>query len=114
MTEICQLDDIPDGGAKAIRVNDLDLVLVRRGDAVHAVIDRCPHQGAPLSAGVVTCRRAAGQVGEYRSEKDGLIVRCPWHNWEIDVTDGSVSHSGRIRLMTFAVSVNNGVVSVDV
>src|SRR5690349_1559237 len=44
----------------------------RQGDAVHAVDDRCPHQGYPLSQGCV---------------KDGVLT-CEWHNWKFDLATG--------------------------
>lgn len=42
------------------------VVLFRGADGVGALVDRCPHRGAPLSAGVVV----------------GDCVRCPYHGWE--------------------------------
>lgn len=114
MTEICKLNEIPDGGMRPVIVEKHSLVLVRRGDDVYALLDKCPHQGAPLSCGVVTCRRRIDTAGDYHAEKDGLIVRCPWHNWEIDVTDGSACHADNVRVRTFPVVIENGVVCVEV
>jgi len=40
--------------------------------AVFAVLDRCPHQGGPLSQGIV----------------HGHAVTCPLHAWNINLEDG--------------------------
>lgn len=48
------------------------LVCVRRGDAVDVLDDECPHEGHPLSMGLVR----------------GNVLTCPWHNWRFDTSDG--------------------------
>ncbi len=45
--------------------NGLPVVLFRSGSSVAALVDRCPHRGAPLSQGSV---------------KDGCVT-CPYHGW---------------------------------
>ncbi|MBK8252671.1 MAG: Rieske 2Fe-2S domain-containing protein [Polyangiaceae bacterium] len=51
---------------------------VRRGEQVHAVDDRCPHQGYPLSQG---------------SCADGVLT-CEWHNWKFDIATGENTFGG--------------------
>ncbi|WP_437782599.1 Rieske 2Fe-2S domain-containing protein [Sorangium sp. So ce1097] len=51
---------------------------VRRGDGVHALDDRCPHQGYPLSQGALR----------------GGVLTCAWHNWKFDVATGACSFGG--------------------
>lgn len=53
----------------AVRLMDRHLVLFRSSDGAPALLqDRCPHRGAPLSAG----RMANGQI------------ECPYHGWRFD------------------------------
>lgn len=51
MQRLCNIDDIPDGGA--IEVADGDgpdtLVVMRFGPSVHAYLNVCPHAGRPLN-----------------------------------------------------------------
>ncbi len=55
------------------------LVCVRRGGGgVDVLEDRCPHEGYPLSQGVV---------------KDGLLT-CRWHNWKFDLATGACRFGG--------------------
>lgn len=52
------------------------VVLVRRGDVVHALKDTCSHAGGPLSEG----------------ELRGDTIVCPWHQSAFRLADGSVVH----------------------
>jgi nitrite reductase/ring-hydroxylating ferredoxin subunit len=48
---------------------------------------------------------------QYQREltRDGEIVRCPWHGWEFDITDGrSVFNPHRVRARSYDVFVEAG------
>lgn len=108
-------DDLPDGTMRRARVGHRALVFVRRGKAVYAMRDICPHQGAPLSSGILTCTRKPAGVGRYEPERPGVIVRCPWHNWEIDASCGSARHDPeRVRVATYPAGIEDGQVFVEV
>lgn len=60
----------------AVRLCGEDIVLQRApGGTVHALADRCPHRGVPLSLG--------------REEFPGTIT-CPYHAWTFDLADGEL------------------------
>jgi nitrite reductase (NADH) small subunit len=113
--DVCPLESIPDGTMKQVRVAGRNLVLVRNGERIFALRDRCPHQGARLSDGIVTCTRASGDVGQFLPERDGQIIRCPWHNWEFDAEDGMCLHNpDSVRVATYRVQIENERVMVSV
>ncbi len=72
--DVAALSEIPDGGMKRVEPNGYPVLLVRRGDTVHALAAICAHAGGPLDEGAL----------------DGDVVRCPWHGSEFCVRDGSV------------------------
>jgi nitrite reductase/ring-hydroxylating ferredoxin subunit/uncharacterized membrane protein len=74
--DIAALTDIPDGGMKRIDAKGYPVLLVRRGDEVHAIAAVCSHQGGPLEKGKL----------------DGDVVTCPWHGSQFCVRDGSIVH----------------------
>lgn len=49
---LCQLNEIPDAGAVAVRVDSstggFEVILLRQGDRVFAYHNECPHQGRNL------------------------------------------------------------------
>ena len=75
LLDICALVDVPALGARRVRRPDgLDIALFRTSDdRIHALLDRCPHRGGPLSQGIVF----------------GDRVACPLHNWTIDLDSGN-------------------------
>jgi nitrite reductase/ring-hydroxylating ferredoxin subunit/uncharacterized membrane protein len=52
------------------------LVLVRRGDVVHALKETCSHAGGPLAQGTL----------------EGDTIVCPWHSSAFRLSDGAVRH----------------------
>jgi phenylpropionate dioxygenase-like ring-hydroxylating dioxygenase large terminal subunit len=85
------------------------IVLVRKGDVVHALHDRCPHRGVPLSLG--------------RRQFPGT-VSCPYHGWTFDVTNGKLAAvltdgpespiCGRVSVKTYPTAQRLGLVWVFV
>jgi nitrite reductase (NADH) small subunit len=93
---VCRVDDIPARGARVLRrAGTDDIAVFRTGDgAVHAVIDRCPHKGGPLSAGLV----------------HGSAVTCPLHGWVIDLESGRAQEPDEGCVPTVPVKVDDGMV----
>ena len=76
----------------------------------YALINRCPHEGAPLCRGFVLASFAeSDRPGEYRLERHGEMLRCPWHGWEFDISTGqSWCHPESVRARTYEVTVEPG------
>ncbi|WP_333707145.1 nitrite reductase small subunit NirD [Ottowia beijingensis] len=98
-TAVCRLDDIPVLGARRVaRPRGLDVAVFRTsGDAVFALLDRCPHKGGVLSQGIVF----------------GQHVACPLHNWAIGLADGAAREPDEGCTPRFEVRVEAGVVYLD-
>ena len=68
----------------------------RSGKAI-ALLDRCPHRGAPLSQGVIF----------------GETVACPLHQTNVELESGNAVAPDKGCVQTFAVKVEKRVVYVD-
>jgi nitrite reductase/ring-hydroxylating ferredoxin subunit/uncharacterized membrane protein len=60
---VADADDVEDGTPTAVRAGDVDVLLVRQGERIHAMSDTCSHLGCSLHDGTL---------------EDGTIV-CPCH-----------------------------------
>jgi nitrite reductase/ring-hydroxylating ferredoxin subunit len=60
--EICALADLPDPGSRGFEVEDIEGFVVRRGESVHAYVDRCPHTNVPLAWSPNTHLDAKGEL----------------------------------------------------
>ncbi|RSN01104.1 (2Fe-2S)-binding protein [Nonomuraea sp. WAC 01424] len=78
--DLCPLKDLPDGRPVARRLGYIQLFVLRQGDAVTVLADRCPHLAGPLHQG-----RLVMEDGE-------ACVVCPWHSSTFRLADGSVKH----------------------
>lgn len=73
-TEVAGTDDLREGEPKAAVAGDAPVLLLRRGDRIHALHDRCSHRGCSLTDGDI----------------DGDVVTCACHGSRFDLGDGSV------------------------
>ena len=88
------LTDIPNCGGRRIVKNDLDLAVFRIDNAVYAIQDSCPHQGASLSNGIVRGKTVACRAHGLRYNLDcdpqGGPPTLPIRRFTVQVVDGTV------------------------
>ena len=81
--------------------------LVRVGEELHALADRCPHRGAPIcSAGRTVHGIRLGDGVPVRGV-ERAIVRCPWHKWDFDIASGRCLVHPTLRLRRYRVTVEH-------
>ncbi|HEX2575023.1 MAG TPA: non-heme iron oxygenase ferredoxin subunit [Aquihabitans sp.] len=99
MTEVpvADLHDLPDGGATRVDVDGHRLAVVRIGDDVYVIGDRCSHADFSLSEGEVdpdTCHIECWKHGSSFSlrtgEPDVLPATRPVPVYDVRVVDGKV------------------------
>ena len=98
-TRVCSIDDIPVLGSRRVaRAQGPEVAVFRTADdGVFALLDRCPHEGGPLSQGIVF----------------GHSVACPLHNWTIALASGEAQAPDQGCTARFAVRVEGGDVFLD-
>jgi len=68
--------ELPEATPTKVSFGTTAVMLVRRGDVVHALKETCSHAGGPLSEGTLR----------------GDTIECPWHRSVFRLADGSVVH----------------------
>jgi len=83
-----------------VKVGHREIAIFNLGDRFLAVDNRCPHKGGPLADGIVC----------------GSTVVCPLHAWKFSLETGAGVNaaSSSSSIETFATSVDDGIVSVEI
>lgn len=69
---VCSVKEVPPGTVRAVRVENREIVVFNVDGCFYAAEDRCPHEGAPLSAGRL----------------EGKNITCSWHGASFHVPSG--------------------------
>jgi nitrite reductase/ring-hydroxylating ferredoxin subunit/uncharacterized membrane protein len=72
--------DLPDGAPVRRDAGDVPVLVVRRGEDVSVLSDRCTHLSAPMHDGELVCDGASAEI------------TCPWHGSVFRLDDGAVVH----------------------
>ena len=98
-TRACALAELAPGTAQAVRVDGVDVAVVRDGDDVYAIYDECSHAAVPLSEG----------------EVEACEIECWLHGSRFDLRTGKPSGPPATEpVPTYPVRVEGDDVLVDV
>jgi len=96
-TRVCSLDDVAPDSAIRVDVDGHRLAVVRCGDDVYVIGDRCTHQDISLAEGEVDCEDLTIECWKHGSTfrlNDGvptaLPATRPTPTYEVTVVDGDV------------------------
>jgi nitrite reductase/ring-hydroxylating ferredoxin subunit/uncharacterized membrane protein len=97
-TPVLPVADLPEDTPTKATLGSTAVVLVRRGDVVHALKDTCAHAGGPLSQGRL----------------DGDTITCPLHDSVFRLTDGRVVHGpATSRQVSYRARISDGQVELQ-
>ena len=89
--KLCPADEFQQGEGKPFSVEGTHLAVFLYQGRYHAVDNRCPHMGYPMSKGSV---------------RDGILI-CHWHHWEFDLKTGGCFLTSGDDLKAFPVEVRD-------
>jgi nitrite reductase (NADH) small subunit len=91
-------DSIPPREGRVISLAGWEIAVFNLGGRFLALENRCPHQGGPLSDGIVT----------------GCAVVCPLHAWKVRLDTGEVDRPANAGpcVRTFATRVDGDTILV--
>jgi nitrite reductase (NADH) small subunit len=85
---VARRDEIREGASKLVTVKGIEFGIFEVQGQIVAWRNVCPHFGAPVCKGAITSTRLPSEVYEYKLGRENEILRCPWHGWEFDLTNG--------------------------
>ena len=95
---VAKVGDVPEGEGRLVEVEDRLIALFLDGGEYFALDDACPHQGAPLSDGMV----------------DKKSVTCTWHGWRFGLADGRHLDGSSCRVATYPVRVVGDTIEIGI
>jgi nitrite reductase (NADH) small subunit/3-phenylpropionate/trans-cinnamate dioxygenase ferredoxin subunit len=95
---VARVGEIHEGQGQVFEVGDRMIAVFLDGGRYYAIDDACPHQGAPLSDGIVFDK----------------TVTCTWHGWRFSLEDGRHLEGSRCRVGTYPVRVEGDEIQVAV
>jgi 3-phenylpropionate/trans-cinnamate dioxygenase ferredoxin subunit len=111
---VAKAEEFAAGDRKIVNVRGREIGIFKVGDEFYGLINRCPHQGAPLCSGEIVSRLVAPMPGDYRLTRPGEMIRCPWHCWEFDIRTGqSLCDPNSVQARAFDVAVEPGKTLVE-
>ena len=95
-TKVASVDEIREAGADVVAENGQAIALFWEDGEVHAVDNRCPHMGFPLTEGSV----------------DEGVLTCHWHHARFELSCGDTFDPWADDVPTYPVEIRNGDVYV--
>jgi nitrite reductase/ring-hydroxylating ferredoxin subunit len=91
------VSELETAGKAIFRHDGRQILVLRTERGIFACTNRCPHEGYPLSEGVLS---------------DGCVLTCNWHNWKFDLASGETLVGGD-NLRRFPVRLEAGRILLD-
>ncbi|MFW5917884.1 MAG: Rieske (2Fe-2S) protein [Haloferacaceae archaeon] len=114
--EVAAVEELPPGEREIVTVEGRSIGVFNVDGEYYALENACCHEGGPVCEG----KLQSALVGEYTEPGQRVAesfsgppaIACPWHGWEYDVTTGEHLGDSDVRLPTFEVVVEDGVVTL--
>ncbi len=99
MKVAAKLSEVPKWGKKLVQVDGVEVLLVNGGGTIYACENECPHQGSPMSGGMV---------------KDAATIVCPRHGYRFDLKTGACRDFPEYLLKVYPVRVEGDDILVGI
>jgi nitrite reductase (NADH) small subunit len=95
---VASVADVEPGSGKVVEAGGRVIALFNVDGTYYAIDNTCLHRGGPVGEG----------------DLDGVVVTCPWHGFQYDVTTGRNVFDPEVGLETYPVRVANGDVLIAI
>lgn len=107
-------DAVREGQPLFAMVGRREVAVIRYGEMLYAVLNVCPHAGAPIARGRIEAAMVNDESGRTTRDEARPVLRCPWHHWEFDLATGAALCPIKQRLKTYPLKVEEGQVWVEI
>lgn len=112
---VCKVSDLPPGKRVVLPLGKFGIGVFNVAGTLYALANYCPHRGAPVCLGWLSGKAtASGRGYQIIWEKEGEILRCPWHGWEFEIATGTSLLPPWRRIRRYPVLVEGDDIHVEV
>lgn len=111
-TRAVAASEVQPGKPAIVTINGKEIGLFNENGRYYAVLNFCPHYGAPICRGRVTGAVTSCGPQQLDYDHERRVLRCPWHHWEFDLPDGRALAPIKPRLKVYEVREAEGVLYV--
>ena len=115
---VARTSEIPAGGNKVFGLEGRDIVVFHVNGEFFALLNRCPHEGAPLEKAACVARLTSPEPGIYQRDRVGESwfdpKRFRIRSYPVVVESGAELHKGPYVAETFPVHIEDNYVIVEV
>lgn len=95
--------DLPAGQRKVVTINGREIGVFNLNGQFYALRNICPHRSGPLCKGRLRPLVLGDEPLHLEHEREGEILKCPWHQWEFDIRTGQALYDEQLRVKTYPV-----------
>jgi len=99
------IEKLENTGKLVVKISGKQILLIKSGEAIHAINNRCPHEGFPLSEGTLS--------SDSDGEVNNCILTCNWHSWRFNLEDGEAIVGGD-AVRTYPYEIRGGDLWLDI
>ena len=100
---VAAVADLPPGQRKIVAIDRREIGVFNVQGEFYALRNLCPHRSGPLCSGRVRPLVVTTGVYQREYEREGEILKCPWHQWEFDIKTGQALYDEKLRVKTYRV-----------
>ena len=106
---VATTSEIAPGRNKVVTIDGREIVVFHVNGQFFALLNRCPHEGAPLARAACVAHLHSDEPGHFQRTRVGEMLRCAWHGWEFDMRNGqSWFDPQRVKIRTYPVVIEDG------
>jgi nitrite reductase/ring-hydroxylating ferredoxin subunit len=111
---VLKTTDLPPGDSRILDIGGKSIGLFHENGRYYAVLNFCPHAGAPICRGWVEGQVVCDDQGKQTYDHQTRVLRCPWHHWGFDLATGKAATPIPQRLKIYPVRVEGEDILVQI
>lgn len=100
---VAKVVDLAPGQRQIVTIAGREIGVFNVGGEFYALRNICPHRGAPLCRGRLRPLIISREVYQLDRDREGEILKCPWHQWEFDIKTGKALFDEALRVKMYTV-----------